>query len=99
MWSWKVQIQPSDEQSFEYKATFALSKKGLREGIAEGPVLAPRYLYGQGDLAVFLEDLGAGAPAIGTLIQELNDRPSAEIVVEIAEEAMEILWPGLSRPF
>jgi hypothetical protein len=99
MWSWKVRILPSDEGSFEYMATFSISGAG-REGLpAERQVLEPRYLYGQGDLAVFLEDLGAGSGAIGVLLDELNDRPNAEIIVEIGDEALELLWMSRSQPY
>ena len=99
MWSWKVRILPSDAGSFEYMATFSLSGAGPEGLVAERQMLDPKYLYGQGDLAVFLEDLGAGAAAIGLLLEELNDRPNAEIIVEIADEALELLWAGQSQPF
>ena len=99
MWSWKVRILPSDEGCFEYMATFSFSGAGSEGGVAERHVLEPRYLYGQGDLAVFLEDLGAGSGAIGVLLEELNDRPNAEIIIEIADEALELLWMQRSQPF
>jgi hypothetical protein len=84
MLTWTVRIQPSDERSFGYKATF--SGAGARS--ADRPALVPRYLYGQGDLAVFLEDLGAPAPRIGSLLDELDGGPSAEISVDIEDEAL-----------
>lgn len=82
-----VRIQTSDERTFGYKATFS------REGVgsvraADRAVPDPRYLYGQGDLAVFLEDLGASAPRIGSLLDELDGGPSAEIRVDIEDEAL-----------
>jgi hypothetical protein len=99
VWSWKVRILPADADAFEYMATFSFSGSD-REGLpAERQVLDPRYLYGQGDLAVFLEDLGAGSRAIGVLLEELNDRPNAEIIIEIADEALELLWMQRSQPF
>jgi len=99
MWNWKVRILPSDEGSFEYKAMFSLSDAHGDGPLTERQVLEPKYLYGQGDLAVFLEELGAGAGAIGVLLDELNDRPNAEITVEIGDEALELLWAGRSQPF
>lgn len=99
MWSWSVRIQPSEQRSFEYKATFALSGAGSESSGAKGSALEPRYLYAQGDLAVFLEDLGAGRREIGDLLERLDRGPSAEILVQIADEAMEILWPNRSVSF
>jgi hypothetical protein len=49
------------------------------------------YLYGDGDLAVLLQDLGAGVAEICGLIETLQKRNSAEIVVDVTEEAMEVL--------
>jgi hypothetical protein len=49
------------------------------------------YLYGDGDLAVLLQDLGAGVAEICGLIETLQERNSAEIVVDVTEEAMEVL--------
>ena len=87
MLTWTVRIQPSDERSFGYKATFSGEGAGGARS-ADHPVLVPRYLYGQGDLAVFLEDLGAPAPRIGSLLDELDGGPSAEISVDIEDEAL-----------
>jgi hypothetical protein len=82
-----VRIQASDERTFGYKATF--SREGAASArAADRPVPDPRYLYGQGDLAVFLEDLGASAPRIGSLLDELDGGPSAEIRVDIQDEAL-----------
>ena len=49
------------------------------------------YLYGDGDLAVLLQDLGAGVEQIWGLLETLEQRKSAEIVVDVTEEAMEVL--------
>ena len=83
MMTWTVRIQPSDERSFGYKATFSRPITG-----GTRPSLVPHYLYGQGDLAVFLEDLGAPAPRIGNLLDELDGRRSVEISVDIEDEAL-----------
>ncbi len=37
---------------------------------------------------MFLEDLGASAPRIGSLLDELDGGPSAEIRVDIEDEAL-----------
>ena len=84
---WMVRIQPARLDPFVFKATFE------RSGTALG-LLDARYLYGDGDLAVFLEDLGAGAPAICGLLQSLEARGAAEIAIDITEEAMEVLVRG-----
>lgn len=90
MLTWTVRIQPSDERTFGYKATFSRPVSGGPRP-AQRPSPVPRYLYGQGDLAVFLEDLGAPAPSIGSLLDELDGRPSAEIRIDIEDEALKTL--------
>jgi hypothetical protein len=82
-----VRIQPARLDPFAFKATFE------RSGTSSG-VLEARYLYGDGDLAVFLEDLGAGVPEIRTLLHSLTASDDAEIAIEITEEAMEVLVRG-----
>ena len=84
---WMVRIQPARLEPFGFKATFE------RSGTSLG-VLDARYLYGDGDLAVFLEDLGAGAPAIWSLLRSLESSGAAEIAIDITEEAMEVLVRG-----
>jgi hypothetical protein len=81
---WTVRIQPAGLDPFEFKATF--EKSGTSRG-----VLDARYLYGDGDLAVFLEDLGAGTPAIRRVLKSLHGNDQAEISIDITEEAMEVL--------
>ncbi len=82
---WKIRIQPAERKPFEFKATLLLRSSG------DASALDVSYLYGDGDLAVFLEDLGAAPPAICGLIEELHGRRTAEIVVDVTEEAMEQL--------
>lgn len=82
---WKVRVQPSDQTPYQFKATMLL------KGAAEPGALEVSYLYGDGDLAVFLEDLGAAVPAICALIEQLRGRRTAEIWLEVTEEAMEVL--------
>ena len=82
---WKVRVQRSDQTPYQFKATMLL------KGAAEPGALDASYLFGDGDLAVFLEDLGAAVPAICTLIEELRGRRTAEIRVDVTEEAMEVL--------
>jgi hypothetical protein len=82
---WKIRIQPAERTPYEFKATLLL------RGSGDASALEVSYLYGDGDLAVFLEDLGAAAPEICGLIDELHGRPTGEIVLNVAEEAMEVL--------
>jgi hypothetical protein len=82
---WRIRIQPAGRTPFEFKATLLLS------GAGEVSPLDVSYLYGDGDLAVFLEDLGAAPRAICALIDELRGRALAEIPVEVTDEAMEVL--------
>ncbi len=82
---WKIRIQPAERMPYEFKATLLLLSAG------DSSALDVSYLYGDGDLAVFLEDLGAAPPAIWGLLEELHGRKTAEIVVDVTEEAMEQL--------
>ena len=84
---WTVRIKPAQREPFVFVASFEGS------GSPRG-VLADQYLYGDGDLAVFLEDLGAEVPAITVLLQRLNSHDHAAIAVDISEEAMEVLVKG-----
>jgi len=86
---WKIRVQPAGRTPYEFKATFVGRVSGRDEG-----TLDVRYLYGDGDLAVLLDDLGAGAPEIFGLIETLQKKASAEIVVDVTEEAMEVLGRG-----
>ena len=86
---WKIRVQAAGRTPYEFKATFVGRDSGRDEGS-----LDVRYLYGDGDLAVLLEDLGARAPEIYSLIETLQKTPTAEIVVDVTEEAMEVLGRG-----
>ena len=84
---WTVRVQPAQRGQFVFVATFE------RSG-TPGDILESHYLYGDGDLAVFLEDLGAGTPAIWRLLERLRSNADAEIAIDITEEAMEVLVRG-----
>jgi hypothetical protein len=84
--NWKIRVQSADRTPFAFKATFVGGNTGRDEG-----ALGIRYAYGDGDLAVLLEDLGAGVPEICRLIEALHVRASAVIDVDVSEEAMEVL--------
>lgn len=81
---WRIQVQPAERKPFEFKATLRISS-------GDASPLDVSYLYGDGDLAVFLEDMGAAPPAICGLLDELRGRAVAEILVEVSDEAMEVL--------
>jgi hypothetical protein len=82
---WKIRVQPAERTPFLFKATF-VERSGDHVSALED-----LYLYGDGDLAVLLQDLGAGVPEICGLLETLQRRQSAEIVVDVTEEAMEVL--------
>ena len=84
--NWKIRVQPAERAPFLFRATFVQRSSGGDEG-----ALDDLFVYGDGDLAVLLQDLGAGVPEICGLLQTLEERPSAEIVVNVSEEAMEVL--------
>lgn len=83
---WKIRVQPAERTPFLFKATFV-----QRGSDGDESPLEALYLYGGGDLAVLLQDLGAGVPEICGLLQTLEERPSAEIFVDVTDEAMEVL--------
>ena len=87
---WKIRVQPANVTPFAFKATFVTRSTDDAER-----ALDSRYLYGDGDLAVLLEDLGAGVSEICLLIETLQRTPSAEIDVDVTEEAMEVLARGV----
>jgi hypothetical protein len=78
---------------FAFEATFVVRATDFDER-----ALDSRFLYGDGDLAVLLEDLGAEASQIFGLIETLRTNPSAEIDVDVTEEAMEVLARGVRIP-
>lgn len=82
---WEIRVQPAERKPFEFKATLRVS------GSSDASQLDVSYLYGDGDLAVFLEDMGAAPPAICGLLDELRGRAVAEILVEVSDESMEVL--------
>jgi hypothetical protein len=84
---WTVRIRSAQREPFVFVATFE------GDGTPRG-VLDAKYLYGDGDLAVFLEDLGAGTPAICELLRSLEAKHDAAIAIDITDEAMEVLVRG-----
>lgn len=87
---WKIRVQPAGRQPFAFKATFVTKSTDHDER-----ALDSRYVYGDGDLAVLLEDLGARVSEICLLIDTLRNAQIAEIDVDVTEEAMEVLAKGV----
>ena len=83
---WKIRVQPAERTPYAFKTTFIGRFSGMEE-----KALEDSYLYGEGDLAVLLEDLGAGVTEICRLLETLRLGPTAEILVDVSEEAMEVL--------
>jgi hypothetical protein len=82
---WKIRVQPSKRAPYVHEAVFVRATGG------DENALEARYLYGDGDLAVLLEDLGAGASEIFRLLDAIHSRQSAEIFIDVTEESMEML--------
>ena len=61
---WKLRILPSDKAPFKYQVRLLPSPAP-----ALAREVAAAYLYGEGDLAVYLEDRGAQRPAIEALLE------------------------------
>lgn len=83
---YRIRVQGSDRRPFQYCTTFVFD----RLTAASSPLEA-RYLYGEGDLAVFLEDLGIDVPIILLLLSRLSEEGSAEAAVRPPEEVLEVL--------
>jgi len=60
--------------------------------------IASQYLYGHGDLAVFLEDLGAQTGEILGLLDRMHGGAVEEISITPTDEAMEVLSSLSGRP-
>ncbi len=82
----KIQVRQTAVRPFHYAATLVL--EGLT---AEASPLESHYSYGDGDLAVFLEDMGVEVPAILLLLNRLMEEGSAETPVDVAPEFLEVL--------
>lgn len=82
----RIRVEGSDVRPFQYSTTFVLD--GLAP--ASSPLEA-HYLYGDGDLAVFLEDLGIDVSVILRLLTRLTEEGSAEAQVSVPAEILEVL--------
>jgi hypothetical protein len=82
---WKIRVQAAERTPFVFKATF------LNPDSRDESALEVLYAYGDGDLAVVLQDLGAEAGEICGLLDRLRQRKSAEITIGVTDEAMEVL--------
>jgi hypothetical protein len=82
----KIQVRQTTAKPFHYSATIVLD--GFT---AAASPLESHYSYGDGDLAVFLEDLGVEVPAILLLLDRLTEAGSAEAPVNVAPEFLEVL--------
>ena len=82
----RIRVAGSDVRPFQYSTTF------LFDGLATASSpLEAHYLYGDGDLAVFLEDLGIDVPMILLLLSRLSKEGSAEAPVRVPTEVLEVL--------
>lgn len=81
-----IRVQGSDVEPFRFSTTIVL--EGL--AAASNPLEA-HYMYGEGDLAVFLEDLGIEASIILLLLSRVSRDGSAEVPVTMPAELLEVL--------
>lgn len=82
----RIRVEGSHIRPFQYSTTFLID--GL--AAASNP-LESHYNYGDGDLAVFLEDLGIDVPMILLLLSRLTEDGSAEVPVSVPREVLEVL--------
>jgi hypothetical protein len=81
-----MRVEGSRVGPFQYSTTFV--GDGLDESMMP---LTAHQLYGDGDLAVFLEDIGITVPLILRTLDELNAHGSAEAPVTVSREMLEVL--------
>ena len=72
-----IRIRLSDRPSFKYSALL------LRKAGGSPSPLETAYLYGEGDLAVFLEDRGADQGAIGNLLDAIRNLPAPDVLIDV----------------
>ncbi|MGH9399375.1 MAG: hypothetical protein ACRD00_03340 [Thermoanaerobaculia bacterium] len=82
----RIRVEGSRVRPFQYSTSFVLD--GLS---AAASPLESHFLYGDGDLAVFLEDLGLDAPMILLLLSRLTREGAAEVPVSVPREVLEVL--------
>ncbi len=82
----RILVAGSDVGPFQYSTRFLFDGLG-----ATADPLESHYLYGDGDLAVFLEDLGIDIPIILLLLNRLSAEGSAETAVRVPAEVLEVL--------
>jgi hypothetical protein len=82
-----MRVEASDDTPFRYSTTFVVDGVGGSESPLE-----PHGLYGDGDLAVFLEDIGIAVPVILQTLIQLDAHGSAEApVTGFSWELLEVL--------
>jgi hypothetical protein len=83
---YRIRVEGSSVRPFQYSTSFVL------EGLpAASSPLETHHLYGDGDLAVFLEDLGIDVPMILLLLSTLTEEGAAEAPVSVPREVLEVL--------
>lgn len=86
-----MRVEGSMVGPFQYSTTF------VGDGLAQSMIpLTAHHLYGDGDLAVFLEDIGITVPLILRTLRQLNAHGSAEAPVTVSPEMLEVL-SGIHR--
>lgn len=87
---WKILVKHA-ERPYLFEAVFVLSDA------RDASALESRYLYGDGDLAAFLDEVGADSTAIWNLLGTLHQGRAAEISLEVTDESMEVLARDQAR--
>ena len=81
-----MRVETSAVKPFQYSTTILVA--GMAESASP---LGSHHLYGDGDLAVFLEDSGITVPMILRTLNELNACGRAEAPVSVPREVLEVL--------
>jgi hypothetical protein len=81
-----MRVEGSMVGPFQYSTTFVVD--GPAESMSP---LTAHHLYGDGDLAVFLEDIGITVPLILRTLNQLKTHGSAQATVRVRREMLEVL--------
>ena len=82
---WKIRVQPAERTPYVFKATFVRTRLGTATRARSTSVISTATATSRSSSRTW----APRAPEICSLIETLQQKPSAEIAVDVTEEAME----------